>query len=398
MKGLALNTMARGLVILFQLINVKLYTNYLDASQLGVYFFLLSVSYSANALLFIPLDYYQQANLFRIRQATGGLQPILILNQKMSALYAGCSLLIFLVCCVIWPDHTVNIILIILLAYALYAVQALRNTLNNLEYRNYVSISFIQEAVMKVIFFYLMVKVLNADASLMLIAWLASLVLTGGYLVWKAYRSNLFTGDSKALKINGHEVFLFSRPFSIGAVCNWLQMQGYRMVLVPLGFAEEVGLFATLSSIGSAAIGAVSLIYGQQFTPMIYRTKGKYTSQYLRGALAVVITVGIIMIGLGEQMIRMLTSPEFTQFWDLILFGVITDGAVLLIGALAIHISLVGNTRQIISPAFSGLISMVVCFGILYCMGKVSLMTIGIPLLISQWIVVGHMYYIYKKL
>lgn len=392
MRGLALNTVARSVVILFQLINVKLYTHYLDASQLGIYFFLLSFSYSANALLFVPVDYYQQANLARVRQETGGLRPLLAFNGRLGGIYAAFSLLTIVVCTVAWPDHVLEALLMASLAYAMYLMQSLRNTLNNLEHRNCVSISFIQEAVLKVALFSLLVQIFQADSALLLISLLLALMLTTAYLAWKAHGYDLFAGDAGSLKVHAEEVFHFSYPFSIGAICNLLQLQGYRLILVPCGYAEAVGIFATLSSLGTAAVNAVSLIYSQQFTPMLYKSVGRYTARYMQGALIVIFSVAVVALVSGEIVARMLTSPGFAEYWKLMMFGVFTDGANMLIGALAIHITLTGDTKRIVPSAFIGLFSMIACFVLLYWTIGISAATIGIPLLISQWLVTFHMF------
>jgi O-antigen/teichoic acid export membrane protein len=395
LKNIALNTTARILVVVFQLINVKLYTNYLNAEQLGIFFFLLAVSYSANAILFVPVDYYQQANLAKIINVSGGAQSLLKFNGRLALFYLFFSMLVIAAFVIIKPSYTVFVILATTLAFALYVVQALRNTLNNLEHGNCVSMSFIQEAAFKVLLFFILVKYFEPDEALLIIAWLISLSLSGSYLFYIAYKRHIFSCFS-VHQIYVKDVFYFSYPFSIGAICNWLQLQGYRLILIPLGFAEEVGLFATLSSIGSAAIGAASLIYSQQFTPQIYKTSGQCTSNYLKGALAVITIVVLVSFGLGEFIVSMLTNPHFESHWKLLLFGVITDGGNLLIGALVIHITLTGDTKKIISFSVIGLLVMIVSFSFLYLFSTISILTIGVPLLLSQWVVVLYMYLIYR--
>ena len=175
MKDVALSSIARILVIAIQLINIKLYTHYLDAEQLGMFFFLLTVSYSANALLFVPVDYYQQAKLAEIMKA-GGARSLLNFNGKLVALYLCFSFVSVTACALIKPSYTVYVALVLVLALALYAVQALRNTLNNLEYRSFVSISFIQEAIVKVLLIYVLFQYFEADESLLLVAGVISLV------------------------------------------------------------------------------------------------------------------------------------------------------------------------------------------------------------------------------
>ena len=397
MKDVALSSVARLIVIAFQLVNIKLYATYLGAEQLGMYFFLLTVSYSASSILFVPVDYYQQANLAKTIAATGGARAFLEFNRRLTVLYFGASLIIIAACSVIDPKYASYALLAVILAYALYVVQALRNTLNNLGYGNVVSISFIQEAVLKVSFFYVLTRYFQASEFLLIIAWIVSLGLSGFYLLHKASRFRVFAG-SFGHRILAREVFQFAYPISIGAVCNWLQLQGYRLILVPLGFAEEVGIFATLSNIGSAAIGAVALIYGQQFTPLLYKTSGQYTARYLKGAIVAIVGVLLVAFAGGEFAVRILTKPEFVQHWELLLFGVATDGSILLVAALMISVTLTGHTKQFLLASIIGLLSMVSCFAVLYWASELTVITIGIPLLISQWVIVVYMYMLFRKI
>jgi len=393
---LGLNISARVCVVIFQFINIGLYTNYLTAEQLGFYFFLLTVSYAANAVLFVPMDYYQQAHLLKRMKDEGGARSLLNLNGKMLRAYAIFVLCVLGFCLWLAEDEVMNALLVMLLALLLYIVQALRNTLNNLEYRNDVSVSFVQEAILKVGLFLLLLQCCDANETTLMVAWMVSLGLTALYLAFKTYRFHVFS-NAKSTCIDVYEVLLFSYPFSIGAVCHWLQLQGYRLVLVPLGFAEEVGFFATLSNIGSAAIGAAALIYSQQFTPLIYKTKGLYTEQYLKGALLLTAAVFVVAFVLGEPVVSFLTSQMFVAFWPLILFGVVTDAGAMLIGALAIHVTLVFQTTQVIRSSFLGLLVMVVMLVSLLILKQISVMSIGLPLLISQWMVVVYMYWKFIK-
>lgn len=397
MRDLALGSLARALVVILQLVNIKLYTNYLDAEELGVYFFLLSLSYSANALLFVPVDYFQQSILVKVKSETGGVKAILNFNRRLALLYGSVSILIVGICAIFKPEYVLYAILAIALAYAVYVVQALRSTLNNLEHRNCVSISFIQESLIKVLLFGGLVQYISASLALLVISWLISLLLCGLYLMWKAQTYGAFSGSDN-YPIHAKEVLKFSYPFSIGAVCNWLQLQGYRLVLVPMGFAEEVGVFATLSSIGSAAIGAASLVYSQQYIPLIYKTEGRYTAQYLKGALVVIAVVSFASLALGEILVSTLTNPSFVEHWSLLMFGVITDSAYLVGGGMVIFLTLQSSTKRLIHYAWIGLISMMLCFGVLYWMNAVSITTLGVPLLVSQWLGALFMYFDYKKL
>ncbi len=396
MRSLAFNSLARALVIIFQLVNIKLYTNYLTANELGVFFFLMAVSYSSNAILFVPMDYFQQAKLVRVMTEFGGARSLLIFNGKVIGSYIVFVLLLVIGTIIIYPKYTIYIGLVMLLALALYIVQALRNTLNNLSHGTHVSISFMQEALIKVVFLYILAQLVKPDAALLIISWLLSLGITAIYLMIIATKKKIFSGLD-VYSVSSKDVFRFAYPFSIGAVANWLQLQGYRLALVPLGYSEVVGVFGTIAGIGSAAIGAASLIYGQQFSPRIYQSKGGYTNTYLKGALVITVVILFFSYFLGEFVVGLLTGLHFISHWKLIIFGVLTDAANLFVGAIAIHISLVSSTKKVIASAVLGLLSMIIFFALLYFSGAVDVNTVGIPLLLSQWCVVGYMYWKFIK-
>ncbi len=174
-REVGLIALARGVVIACQFINIKLYTNYLSAEQLGVYFFLLTISFLANALIFGPVDYYQQANLAKIIKITGGVRPLLEFNLKLIAVCLVIAFLVSVVGMIVVPNFVYHIVLAVALSIALYVVIALRNTLNNLGHTGDVSFSLVQEAVVKIVMFIALVNFFEPDELLLATVWLISL-------------------------------------------------------------------------------------------------------------------------------------------------------------------------------------------------------------------------------
>lgn len=393
MHGMVLNISARGVVIICQLLAIKLYTTNVTASELGLYFFLLSTSYMLNAIIFIPLDYFQQAKLRVYYDSKEGLAPLFNLNKKLLIFIIITSLIIAIILFALNQEKITYFILLVVLAYLLFLVTTLRNTLNNLGFGSSVSVSFVSESISKVLIFYATIQYYEAGAEEILISWIFSLCITLYYLASKMMQYGIFNNISlpPTQSIKATEVINFSYPFSISACCNWVQLQGYRIILVPLGYSEIVGIYATLSSIGSAIIGAASLIYHQQFSPKIYSTAGQYTKQYMKGASAVFVFILLAMILTGEFLVVTLTSETFSANWEIILFGILTDGMNIFIGALAIHSTLVNKTKTMIFPAFLGAITIVFSFFALHFLDKLSLITIGIPLVVAQWTIVYFM-------
>jgi O-antigen/teichoic acid export membrane protein len=396
LKEIGWVTLARVLVIACQLINIKLYTNYLSVEQLGFYFFLLTLSFFANALIFGPVDYFQQANLAKIIKITGGVLPLLKFNFKLMAVYLLIVLLLSIISMFVAPQLFPYIISAALLAIAQYIVQALRNTLNNLEHKGLTSFSLVQEAVVKILVFLILVKYFVPSALLLMASWLIALGVTALSLAYQASKLGIFVTSEKYI-VKTNEIFHFSYPISVGAVCNWVQIQGYRLVLVPLGFTEMVGIFATLSSIGSAGMAAAAMIYSQTFSPLIYKTSGQYTAKYLQRAIVLIGFVLLLCILLGDFVVQIATNLKFEPYWYLMIYGVLADGSNLLIGALAIHITLTSSTKNIMTSSVLGVITLFVSFGLLFLTHAITVYTIGIPLVFSQFVVIAYMYWNFKK-
>jgi O-antigen/teichoic acid export membrane protein len=212
----------------------------------------------------------------------------------------------------------------------------------------------------------------------------------------KAKNYGLFTCTEEQV-VQSKEVFHFSYPISVGAVANWIQLQGYRLILVPLGYAEIVGIFATVTSIGSAGMAAAATIFSQAFTPNIYKTSGAYTIAYLRNAALLIGAVLLSAIVLGELIITLVTSPIFKPYWSVMLFGVLTDASNLIIGALAIHITLTGNTKRMMNSSFIGGAALLAGFSALFFTKYINVYTIGAMLVFSQFVVVAYMLYDFRR-
>ena len=216
------------------------------------------------------------------------------------------------------------------------------------------------------------------------------------YLALVAYSKGLFK-FVRFYNLNISKILVFMYPLSIGAFLSLLQKQGYRFVMVPLGFTAEVGIFATVSGIGSAAIGAVGLIYSQQFMPKLYKSKGASIPGYLKGATAAIIAVMFLFFGFGEFIVASLTKAQFVEYWWLILFGVANDGMTILVAGLVIYLTISNNNKKILISAVIGLLSAAICFSGLYVLDALSISSIGIPMLVSELLIVLYFTYIYIR-
>jgi O-antigen/teichoic acid export membrane protein len=166
---------------------------------------------------------------------------------------------------------------------------------------------------------------------------------------------------------------------------------------VPLGFAEVVGIFATVASIGSAGMAAAATIFSQAFSPNIYKTSGKYTATYLKNAALLTGSILLVAIVGGKLIVTLATNPIFEPYWSVMLFGVLMDGSNLVIGAFAVHITLTSSTKKIMNSSFVGVIALLLSFSILFFTKNINAFTIGVPLVLSQLFVSAYMYWNFRK-
>jgi len=205
MKGLFLNSVARIAVIGFQLVNINLYTSYLSPEQIGLFFFFLTISYFVNALLFVPIDYYQQANIVRLLEEGVGLGFLLRFNKTIATVYFSLLGVMALAVALLDVGSIVIAILVVSLPYFLYVVQALRNTLNNLGYQDVVSISFINEGLLKVGTFAFFSNVVTSSELILMLAWVVSLMFSAIHLLYAAFKHNLFRCGSEKFTVRTSE-------------------------------------------------------------------------------------------------------------------------------------------------------------------------------------------------
>lgn len=392
MKKLTLNVISRFIVVLMMLVNIKIYTSFLNKSDLGIYFFLITVSYSANALIFVPLDYYQQSNLLKNLEdfGLGGIKKfikLIILNIFIISLFIIIFLYLFL------NKFILDFLICAILSISIYLSQTLRNTLNNLNNNNIVSYNFIIESIVKVlIFFAFCFFIPKVNPRLLILSSIVGLFLS---ILHSFYYLNKFypeKRDTPENTFNFIKIIKYSLPLSFGAVANWLQIQGYRLFLVPLGYSDVVGIYSTVSNIGSSGIGVFTTIYNNHFVPELYSSNGKSLNKFVTLASGMILITLFTIFILSEFIVSILLSPEFVIYSKLICFGIIVDGSNIIIGAMAIKASIYNKNNLLIFYSLIGVMFSFLLFVVLFFSKQITSFTIGIPLILSQIMVILIMF------
>lgn len=392
--------------IVLQLIYVRIYTQRLSNAQLGDYFFLLTASYSLNAFIFVPMDYFQQARIYPFRADGISLRSLLIFNRKLIAgilLAAALATSLTAACAHIFELRQQligiierDIVLGTLMAAALYSSGSLKSLLNNLEHKNVAAAAFLLEALAKIGVFLAVIHVVQSGPAALLGSNILVLFVETALLLLVCGRLNIF-GPGRIVPIETREVVRFSLPMAGSAVANWLQLQGYRLVLVPLGFGEAVGIYAAVSNIGLTGMNAVSVIFSQLFTPNIYKSHGAYAGRYLRNAA--ILSAAVLLGGalLSAPLVKILTRRDLAPYHNLVAYGILTEVGNFLIGGIAIALTIKGTTKPVLQSTLFGLAVVALTFGLLQIFGAVNAVTIGLPIALSQALIVLTLFPQWKR-
>ena len=380
----------RIITVVLQLLFLKIYTGHTAIYELGVYYFLFTLSYSLNAFLLVPIDYFQQSQLYFLKQNSFSLKSFFDINKKVLQIILAVTLIATIVCIIINPAYVKIVPLVVFLSLSTYIVTLLRGFINNFEQRRTAIYTLLFESSLKIGFYLFYVKFFKPSAILILVSLLSASVIALIALTFIITKTTEYKNGS-IKTFNFSEITKFTYPISMSAVINWIQLQGYRMILVPLGLIEVVGIYGTVANVGTSGMNAFSTIYTQLFVPNLYKSFGSYLKTYLTYAIlciSLVLTTGLLFSNL---IISLLTKQVFVKYSGLIVYGIISEAGNFLIGALTIYLSIKNLTKTTFESSMAGLIAFFLSFGALYTTNRISVYTIGLPIVFTQIIVTTYL-------
>lgn len=390
---------ARFSLIAGQLAYVKLVTHYLDLPQVGMYYLLVTASYFANALVFVPFDYFQQSTITSVFTKTRSLIYYIRPNLLISSVFLGLLLGTVLVAAFISQEAAYAIAIAGLFSIGSYVPIALRGALNILGHSNKVNATQLLEGVLRPVvgIFFLTLTSRPSAVILMASGCLTSFIISA-ILIRELLKAKVFTVPLADSPIwSWRDVLAVTSPISASAITNWIQLQGYRIVLVPLGYADAVGIYSVMSNLGHAGMGAISGIYSQVNLPKIYRNSGSDIGRYLIGIGSLTLAGAVGVLIFGSFLVPLVTNNSYKAYFHIATFGVLIEGGAGIIGCLTVYFAIKSRTKIV---ATSGILAACLsCLGIafLYLTGSISPLSVGSVLLISQCISVIALYFSYLK-
>lgn len=376
-------SIVRFIVILLQLYFLKLYSKYTSTYDLGIYYFWVTASYSLNAFILVPLDYFQQSKLYFLKNNQFSIKSFKGINRFVFWTGIIITVISIAITSISAASMCLYIFFSIATSYGVYYVNLYRGIINNLEHRRKAIYTLLLEVTVKIGLYLLMLKFFAHTSLLIMVASLFASIVSLTFLLYFVKKMDEYK-YIKQETYSFNKVFKFSYPLSLAAAINWIQLQGYRLLLVPLGFVEMVGIYGTVTNVGTGGMNAYSTIFSQLFTPNLYKTHGKYISTYLKNAFLSILFVLVCSFLLRDYIVVLLTKPAFAEFSILILFGVLAEAGNFLVSGLTVYITINELTAKTTKIGICGLVLFFITFGLFFFFKAITLYTIGLPIVITQ--------------
>lgn len=361
---------------------IKIYTNNLATEEIGKYFYLVTLSYIMNALIFVPVDYYLQARL-----ALHGKEIPVLALLKINKIVCLMALVLCIIFCLpllyLGKVHQTDIPGIYITALLLYLCNFSRGLLNNRGHKVFVVSMLVFEGAAKVGLFILVSKLIVATSGTLLYSSVMALLLEVLIILLYSSRKIAYSWLDEGIE-NYKTVFRKSYALSIGAICNLAQLQSYRLTYVWAGVPATAAIYVVVTNLGSSGMAAISSVYSQIFLPKVYSSKGEFTLTYIRNALILTLIVLVGAAVTGKYLLLFLTKNDYVEYAQAIGFGVLVEAGNLVIGAATVYLMLNNAAKAtIFCNVFATIISVVGGYIALYYFPE-SAFAIGIPIALSQ--------------
>lgn len=361
---------------------IKIYTNNLATEEIGKYFYLVTLSYIMNALIFVPVDYYLQARL-----ALHGKEIPVLALLKINKIVCSVALALCIIFCLpllyLGKVHQTDIPGIYITALLLYLCNFSRGLLNNRGHKVFVVSMLVFEGAAKVGLFILVSKLIVATSGTLLYSSVMALLLEVLIILLYSSRKIAYSWLDEGIE-NYKTVFRKSYALSIGAICNLAQLQSYRLTYVWAGVPATAAIYVVVTNLGSSGMAAISSVYSQIFLPKIYASKGEFTLTYIRNALILTVIVLIGAALTGKYLLLFLTKNDYVEYAQAIGFGVLVEAGNLVIGAATVYLMLNNAAKATIFCNLFATVTSVVGGSLALHYWPENAFAIGMPIALSQ--------------
>ena len=339
---------------------VKAYTGDLSIDEVGAFFYVSTLSYTLNALIFLPVDFYMQARIAEFESVPGAATRRLILATLGAGL--ACCGLVMAPFVYLHKLQLLDLPWIFAVAALLYLCTTLRNLLNIRGSSVFVSTMLLMESAGRLFAFLAMAPLLGPTARTLMISSAAALALEFAVILWQCRRRLHFAAEPSRLD-SPISVARTAVSLSGGAISNTVQLQTYRVIYPLVGLNLSSGLYGVVANVGASAMAACASVYSQIELPKLYQTQGRSIGSFVKLAIALSFAVLVVSMALHSFLIGHLTQQKYLPYAMAIGFGVIVEACNLVIGGFGVYLMFFRRTTAMFNLHLLGAaLSVVGCF------------------------------------
>lgn len=168
-----------------------------------------------------------------------------------------------------------------------------------------------------------------------------------------------------------HLLFSFAWPVAVSVGFNWLQTQGYRILVADSLGLSTLGLFVAGYGISAGLIGAFESVLTTYFQPKFYKkVSGNNVAEqslawnkYAGATLPSLALMAFLLVALAPELTRFIVGPAYQSASQFVVWGVLAEGARVVAGVYSMSAHAKMKTRLLLLPNILGA---VICIALIW--------------------------------
>jgi len=361
-----------------QAVNMRIITELISPSQLGLFYYVLAIGGIFSCVLFQPIIFYTTRTfLMWFKDTTSKCKLLSILKLL---------LWFTLFCCVVFYSYWhyfqekeqigLFYFTFVPVMFLMGTLIGIGNSIINLLRMRKTFVVFTNVIIWSnLLFISLFVVLVDTKAEMMLLGRTVSQIIVAIsilYIVKKLIDKS--EPIRKTRKMDWREVWKFSWPLSLTQILFWAQTSGYRIPLKINAGAYDLGIFSVTFGITIALFTMFQSVFAQLYMPIFWKNvadKGHSSSDlnaYMKNHWPYLILFTFWMIGVSAFALKVMAAEKYSKYYYFIML--ISVGELLRnVGAGLYYSTFAINKNRIL--IYPGISSFIICLGGTYFLGEI---------------------------
>jgi O-antigen/teichoic acid export membrane protein len=150
----------------------------------------------------------------------------------------------------------------------------------------------------------------------------------------------------------------FAWPVAVSVGFNWLQTQGFRLLVADSLGLLALGMFVTGYGVSAGLIAAYESVVTTYFQPKFYERisnemsldQAQAWNQYAAAILPSLVVVVLLLVGLAPELTQIMVGPAYRDASEFVIWGVVAEGTRVIAGVYSLSAHAKMRTRLLILP------------------------------------------------